>query len=187
MNARQKKFHHTALKLVHEKGFKATTMRELASRMQCDVANIYNYIDSKQSLLDKFLFGINDEFHSGIDHIICSGYNAQRKVEEIVDLYVRLSTEKPLEVALLINEWRNLREDRREQFVSEKRKFENKVKEIIAEGIHEGSLKQRDPDLTTHLLLSSLRSLFNHSFAHDNPIGLRREISGFILNGISNN
>ena len=48
---KRERFLQAVLQLIHEKGFKATTMRDIAEKLNFDVANIYNYIDSKQSLL----------------------------------------------------------------------------------------------------------------------------------------
>ena len=79
-NTKREQFFTTALQLFHEKGFKATTMRNIAERMSFDVANIYNYIDNKQSLLETYLFGISQEFHNGVDNILASSYNAKEKL-----------------------------------------------------------------------------------------------------------
>ena len=72
---RKTQFFEESLKLIHERGFKGTTMRDIAGRMDCDVANLYNFIKSKKDILEQSLFAINDEFHKGIDRIIDSGYS----------------------------------------------------------------------------------------------------------------
>ena len=57
-------FFKETLKLIHEKGFRATTMRDIAERMNFEVANIYNYIDSKDALLENYVIGITKEFQT---------------------------------------------------------------------------------------------------------------------------
>ena len=80
-NTKREQFFTTALQLFHEKGFKATTMRNIAERMSFDVANIYNYIDNKQSLLETYLFGISKEFHDGVEDVLASSYSPKEKLK----------------------------------------------------------------------------------------------------------
>ena len=55
-STKREHFFNEALKLIHEKGFKATTMRDIAQRMNFDASNSYNYVKSKQEILESFLF-----------------------------------------------------------------------------------------------------------------------------------
>jgi AcrR family transcriptional regulator len=59
---RKKQFLDESLKMIHEKGYKATTMRDLAERMGFEVSNIYNFIDSKEALLETYLFRLQRIF-----------------------------------------------------------------------------------------------------------------------------
>ena len=56
INPKRQRFLDEALKLIHEKGFKGMTMRNIAEKLNCDVANVYNYIENKQALLEERLF-----------------------------------------------------------------------------------------------------------------------------------
>jgi len=67
---RRKRFFLIALQLINKKGYKAMTMRELATALDCDVSNIYNYIKSKHALLEQLLFEISNKFHHGIS-VLC--------------------------------------------------------------------------------------------------------------------
>lgn len=190
MNEKHQIFYETSLKLVYKKGFKATTMRDLAEEMGCDVSNIYNYIDSKQSLLEEILFNINDLFQEGIDLIRCSDYGPIDQLKQIVRLYVNLSIERPLELSLLTNEWRNLKGEKLELFISEREKFEHKVKSIIREGMRKKVLIEMDLKLATFLFLSALRLLFDKYALTENPfnkIELERQINRYIFQGFTNN
>jgi len=52
----------SALKGIYRQGFKATTMRGIAADIGIEAATIYNYVDSKQELLETMLFSIADKF-----------------------------------------------------------------------------------------------------------------------------
>lgn len=182
-------FQHEMLKMMHEKGFKGATMRLLAEKLECDVANLYNYIDSKQKSLDDYLFKLSGEFHKNIDLIRHSKLSAREKLIQVVHLYVQMSSDKPYQMSLLVNEWRHLTSERQVLFLKERTAFERKVKSMMKEGINNGSFRDLDPNVATHLVLSSTRWLFNY-FTNENtsvnPIELERQIILFVESGILN-
>jgi len=89
------------------------TMRELADKLQCDKSNIYNYIKSKQDLLDMLLFEIADKFHKGISEIESSSYSALDKLKAIIRLHVTMTFENPYKMNIHATEWRFLDEARK--------------------------------------------------------------------------
>lgn len=184
---KKEKLLEESLQLIHEKGYKATTMRDLADRMGYEVSNIYNFIDSKKSLLETYLFNISGEFHKGAEHIRQSNLDPVEKLKAIIDLHVSLTTNKPYEVGLLVNEWRNLDEPKLSAFLEEKKEYQQKVESIIKEGMEEGDLHVFDLDIITHSVLSSVRWLYDWYINHTeevNPVELKRQITRFILNGV---
>ena len=183
--SRKKEFYDTLVNLISEKGFKATTMRDIAFKMECDVSNLYNYITSKQSFLEELLFKMNSYFHSRMDEIIESGLPPTKQLEEVIRLYVEVSASQPREVGILHNEWRHLRGDRLTDFLAEKLKFESKISSIIKSGIERGAFKSMQPNILTHLVLSSLRLLFIHPEISKNTLQSHSQITEFILHGIN--
>ncbi len=183
---KKEEFYDKVLELISDKGFKATTVRDMASAMDCDVSNIYNYIPSKQAFLEEILFSMNDRFQSKIDSIISSGLSPRRQLEEIIRMYVEMSSTNPREVGLLLNEWRNLKEEKLLSFQNEKHLFEKKIAKIVRAGIKSGDFKSLNINLLSHLILSSLRLLFKHPEINRNTYQSYTEISQFIFKGIEN-
>lgn len=183
---KKQRFFQVALSLIHEKGFQATTLRMIAEQLGCDVANVYNYIDSKQGLLEKFLFGISAEFHQGMQQIRASTYSPQDKLRAVIHLHVKLATEKPHVVSLLANEWRNLREPRLSAFVAEREAYENGVKAILKEGIASGTIRAMDLEIATFTFLSSVRWLFSWVTQQQevNPFELEKQLGDFVFLGM---
>ena len=161
-------------------------MRDLAMKMDCDVANIYNYTASKQALLRDNLFAMSRSFHDGVDEISSSELSAIEQVREVIGLFINLSYEEPLKVALLANEWRNLRGDDLKKFIAERQLFEKKVKKIVERGMREKALKKSNPDISTFLLLSSLRWIFDMVQGKKKPnrLSLEKEIASFLMDGL---
>ena len=181
------RFLEETLKLFHEKGFKATTMRDIADRLNIEAATIYNYVDSKQSVLDNFLFEIADKFTVGIKNIEESSYSPLDKIKALVSLNVRLTWEHPYKIGLLVSEWKHLKEPRLTEFLDNRRQYEAKFETIVQAGIEAGELREMNPDIATFAILSSIRWLFSWYTPEKselNPIEFEKQIIDFILKGI---
>ncbi|MDB4293136.1 TetR/AcrR family transcriptional regulator [Maribacter sp.] len=181
-------FLQASLQLIHEKGFKATTMRDIAERMDFDVSNSYNYIKSKQDILELFLFRTSQEFHNAMDNILASSYPADEKLKQVISAHIQVAAKKPFEVALMVNEWRNLKEPKYSEYVALRSLYEQKMADLISDGIAKNTLKEMDVSVATAVILSSIRWLYD-AYADDkdamNPVELERQIFGLILNGVA--
>ncbi len=184
------RFFKVALSLIYKNGFKATTMRAIASELNFEVANVYNYISSKNELLETFLFGIQDEFHEALDHILDSSYDAPKKINMVINSYIQITSKRPYEQALLVNEWRNLKVPRRQEFVDRRQDYENKIKMIFEEGVKQGNFADMDTEIAVATILASIRWIYAKYIDGENkinPIELEKQLTQFILNGILSN
>lgn len=189
-NPKKERFIITATELLSEKGYKAMTMRELAHRLDCDKSNIYNYISSKQNLLDKLLFEIADKFHIGISDIESSSYSALDKLKAIIRLHVKMTFENPYKMNIHANEWRFLDEERKTLFLKRRQQYEKKISAIVSEGINEKVFKSGKPNFIRNCILSSLRWLYTWKIDEKkniNPIEVEKNITEFILSGLLQN
>jgi len=176
-----------SLQLIHEKGFKATTMRDIAERMDFDVSNSYNYIKSKQDILELFLFRTSQEFHDAMDNILDSSYPADEKLKQVISAHIQVAAQKPLEVALMINEWRNLKEPKYTEYIALRDLYEQKMGKLLYSGIEVKVFKEIDVKVATAVILSSIRWLYDayaNSDSSMNPIELERQIVALVFGGI---
>ncbi len=187
-SSKKKQITETALSLIYDKGYQATTMRIIAEKMGFDVANLYNYIDNKQSLLDQSLLGISEEFHNGILCIDATQASVSIKLRQIVALYVNIASAHPYKTSLLIHEWRNLSPPALEIFTSQKQTVEQKISSIISGLYLDESSDDEHMIWTVHHVLSSLRWVFSYFVRkQDEPINkyaLENHIYNVIWNGI---
>ncbi len=186
-NPRKERFFATATQLMSEKGYKAMTMRELATRLGCDKSNIYNYTRSKQELLDIILFEIADKFHKGISEIEDSSYDAIEKLKAVIRLHIKLTFDNPDKLHIHVNDWKFLDQDRMKVFLRRRKSYEKKIEKIVELGIKEGSMRSGDLSFYKNCILSSLRWLYTSeipSKKNMNPVEVEKNITEFILNGI---
>ncbi len=181
------KFQETALALIHKKGFKAMTIRQLALEMHCDVKNIYNYTSSKSAILEDLLKGVSRDFHTGIDQILNADLNPVQQMEELIRLHVEISYQKPLQVALLINEWRNLSETEIVKFKKRRTEYEEKVGLILERGVNEKHFRPLNTKITVQGIIGSLRWQYEYYFRKDkqiNPLDTLEELKQLIIGGL---
>lgn len=186
-NNKKERFLEVALTLIHEKGFKATTMRDIAQKLNFKVANVYNYIDSKQSLLEIYLFKIQDEFHDSINLILDSTHTPKVKLQLVVSSYIQITAKRPFIQALFANEWRNLKEPRLQEFIDRRKDYENKLKTIILEGIKKNEFRAMDADITTHIIMSTLRWVYIKYINPEtitNPLEIEKQLIDFVITAI---
>ena len=185
--AKRDRFLKTSLKLIHEKGFKATTMRDIAHELNFKVANVYNYIDSKQSLLEIYIFDLQNEFHVSIDAILESDRSATEKLRLTILSYIQISAARPYEQALLENEWRNLKEPRLQEFITRRKAYENKVRIIIELGVAKKEFRKVDILVATQTILASLRWVYLRYIEEKSKVDsleIEKQLSEFILAAI---
>lgn len=185
-STRQKEFQSAAIKMLSKKGYKAMTMRELAYEMDCEVSNLYNFVKSKQAILDRVLFEISNKFHEGIENIESSSYNALEQLKAIVAMHVQLTIAHPQQIQLLSNEWKHLEEKRKQEFMDLRESYEYKLKSILQKGLKEKSLAFSDIDFTMNCVLSSIRWIYDWYSPEKNinPVEVEKNMIDFIFKGI---
>ncbi|MCK0158745.1 TetR/AcrR family transcriptional regulator [Cellulophaga sp. F20128] len=186
---KKEKFHADVLKLIYEKGFKATTIRDIAKNGNFEVANVYNYIDSKEAFLEGCIFNIFNEFNGYIDDILESSFSPKEKLKYVVSKHVQFTMKEPYQVALFVYDWRNLNEPKLSEFKQLRKAYILKVETIISQGMKEGQFRTMDSEIATFLVFSSLRWIFNiiiHKKGEKkiNVIELEKQINDFIFGGI---
>lgn len=186
-NTMRERFYDTSLRLINKKGFKATTMRDIAGELGCDVANIYNYIDNKQNLLEGFIFEIADEFALQMENISSSTLSPKEKLREVISMHVEVTTKYPHQASLMFNEWRNLKGSSLEKLLLSRKEYLQKVNKIIQDGIEANQFFKVDLNIATQTILSSTRWLYEWYGKQErrvNTIELKKQLCDFILRSI---
>lgn len=190
MDNRTKKeiFLEETLKLIYEKGFRATTMRDIAQNMNFEVSNIYNYIDSKDALLDYYIFDVLHEFLEYLDNILNSTYSPLEKIKLVMSKHVQYTVAEPYKISLFIYEWRDLSEPKRSEFKAIRAQYMAHVTNLIDDAIKAGDLRPMDSKFAALMIFSSMRGLFNLTIENEqiNPIEIEKQLNDFIFSGIKN-
>ena len=147
-----------AAELFMEKGYLATSMRELAKRVGLEQASsLYNHLKSKEEVLQKICFDHAEYFISGISHIEQSENSPAEKLKALIHLHISIATEDPSSVTVFNDEWRHLSQPFLQDFLNKRRNYEQRFKAIIELGIESGVFKNIDPSVALYTILTSIR------------------------------
>ncbi len=151
-----------AARLFHEKGYAATSMRDLAGEVHLKASSLYNHIQSKEDLLQRICFSHARRFLEAMDEVEGRGDLAPaEKVAELVRLHIEMALSDASSVTAFNDEWKHLGEPMLSEFRSMRRDYENRFLAILREGMAKGGIRKMDPQVLLHTLLSSVRWLYD--------------------------
>lgn len=149
----------TAEKLFKEKGFSAVTMRDLAKEMGIKAASLYNHINSKQDILKTIIISLAEEFTKEMEIISNSKNSCIDKLNKIIKLHVKISSQNINGMASLNNDWMHLN-DKKQYYLNLRNDYEEDFRNIIKEGVKSNEIIDERPDVMLFSMLSTLRSLY---------------------------
>ena len=129
--------------LFAEKGFRGTTVREIADAAGILSGSLYHHFDSKESMVDEILQTFQRELFAGYDEILASDQSARRKIEAAVRLSFEAIDEHHAEVAIFQNEadWLSGLGDRFGYLAERHAQSRDVWMTLLKEGIASGDLK----------------------------------------------
>lgn len=148
-----------AAKLFREKGFSATSMRDLAEHVGVEAASLYNHISSKAEILQEICFKVANQFMSHIEEVDNSQRTAIAKIEEILRFHIRQMVEHYEEVYVSDREWKHLTEPYMQNMQSQRRAYRQRIALIIEEGIRKGEIKQIDAPTAVLIMLHAVSGI----------------------------
>jgi TetR/AcrR family transcriptional regulator, cholesterol catabolism regulator len=157
--SRKEEIIRVAAKLFREKGYSAVTMRDLATTMGIKAASLYNHISSKQEILQIIVIALAEEFTSEMKSIQSSNASCIDKLNKIIQLHVKLSSQNSYGMACLNNDWMHL-EDQLEHYKLLRTAYEDDFRKILEDGISSGEIINVKPEIMMFSILTTLRSLY---------------------------
>lgn len=175
-----------AATLFREKGYSATTMRDIAAKVGVEAASLYNHIKSKEQILSKICFSLADTYTSKMTLIIATEEPPIDKIKELLLLHLEINAMSSPLASVMNDEWRHLTEPERSEFLNQRRNYENHFLTIIEKGMKDGSLVVEDAKVALYTMQSSIRWLqhWYHANRDMDVEGIKKTIIGLLMNGI---
>jgi TetR/AcrR family transcriptional regulator, cholesterol catabolism regulator len=154
MAGRRLELTREAARLFAEKGYHGTSTRELAEAMGVQKGSLYAHIASKQDLLWEIARDGAAAFHAALDGI-AEESPAAEKIRMALRAHLRVVAEQLDVATVFVREWRYLDDERRERFVAERRRYEERIRNLFREGRELGELRSDLDEAAAGLLFLS--------------------------------
>ena len=143
MATRRNELVRQAARLFAEKGYHGTSVGDLAQAMGVQKGSLYAHIQSKADLLWEVAREGAEAFHAALDGIP-ENVPPVEKIRLALRAHLRVVVEQLDVATVFIREWRYLEGERREAFIAERRRYEDRFRALFREGRDLGALR---PDL----------------------------------------
>ena len=175
-----------ASKLFKQRGFKATSMRDLAENVGMEAASLYNHIKSKDEILEDICFRLSNRYISFLDEIDKKPISAIDKISELIRLHVRIIIEDTEGVSVVNNDWKHLKEPALSRFKEDRKGYEKGMAAIIEKGIAAGEFQKVNVSVALFTILSAVRwvELWYKPNRDISPQVLEDDIVLMLLNGL---
>lgn len=184
--SRKEQIEEKATHLFKEKGYAATSMRDLAQLLGIEAASLYSHIKSKEEILQKICFRMADEFFDAWKDVEKEEQSHAAKMEKAAIAHVKVITKNTDASAVFFHEWRHLSEPHLAKFLSMKDDYEGRFMKILRDGMQSGEFKLVDEKFMMLTILSSLN--WTHNWYKPSgtlsPEEVGKKLSGLILNGL---
>ena len=154
MSGRRRELTREAAKLFAQKGYHGTSIGDLAEALGIQKASLYHHIGSKEDLLWEVASAGAAAFQAALD-AVPEELPAPERIRLALRGHLRVVAEQLDAATVFTREWRSLEGERRERFVAERRRYEERIRELFREGRELGELRSDLDDATAALLALS--------------------------------
>ena len=175
---------HQSAILFYQKGFQATSMREIAARLDIKAASLYNHISGKEELLAKVIMRLAHDFVEHIKTTKEQRSTSVEKLEAIIQHHIQINVHRSEALAILNNDWTHLADTDKREFIKLRTTYEDLLRALIISGIQNKEIRDMDPDIIIFSMLSSLRNLHLwYNKHHITESQLQDELSDLLIHG----
>ena len=143
----------TAAALFFEKGFAATTTREIAAAVGIQQASLYYHVSGKEDLLHQICVSSLEQLLAEVQSAVLESVNPLERIRILARTHVRAILKHQIRYVTMLNEMRALSEPHRAKVVALRRNYANMVRSLIEEAQAAGSIRNDIPSRYLYLAL----------------------------------
>lgn len=184
MSTRRAELAEIAARLFAERGFHGTSMGDIAEAMGVQKGSLYSHTESKQQLLYDVVRAGADAFHAALDAVEEDAHAVER-IRQALRGHLRVVAEQLDIATVFTREWRYLEGALRDEFVAERRRYEERWRDLFREGVERGELRVdlRSSDAAL-LVLSAANWAYTWLRAETDTNGLADRFVAIVVEGI---
>jgi len=153
-SVRLKKIIKTATELFHRKGYRSTTLEDVATELGITKAALYHYVSSKENLLSIIYIQALENIFRNVDKILGMDLPPDEKLKMIIRNHIKEIIIPSLPMyAVFFSEENQLPESDFKKIQEEKKKYTKILEQIIGEGISQGLFRATDARLLAFAII----------------------------------
>ena len=186
MTKRKREILAQSQSVLKEKGYAATSVRDIAKALEIEPASLYSHFKSKEDILKITCFEMADKFELAVKEVNDIYFNAEEKLRMAIKLHVEILTQNLDSAIIFIRDWRNLSDQSLKDFTAKRNLYEEGFREIVQTGIDEGVFNETDKKFAALTILSSVNWIVEW-YQPDGKLNaeqIAEKLSNFILSGL---
>jgi AcrR family transcriptional regulator len=185
--SRKEQVIRSAAELFREKGYAASSMRDLAQKLGIEAASLYSHIKSKEEILQHLCFDMAAEFQKSLAEVEKKNVSSVEKLKLGIIGHIQVMAKDLTASAVFMNEHRHLSQPYLRDFLLMRINYINRFKGIIEEGARQGEFKDTiDKKLAVMTLFSSLNwmPMWYDPSSKIVPTELGQQLADMLVNGL---
>jgi len=175
-----------AERLFSERGYEATSVRDIAEALDLRPGSLYAHMEAKEELLWEILTTSADRFFAAVEPIAASNLVTLEKLRRAIAAHIDVITKSASAAAVYTTEWRHLAEPRRRRFAERRDAYERIFRGMVHDAVREGLFGDVDEKFATLLILSSVNWIYQWYRPHGPMTAeeIARKITDLLFNGL---
>ena len=163
-NSRRQAIEDVASDLFRERGYAATSIRDIARALSVQGASLYAHVESKEDVLWAIVDRAASRFEAAAERAEAAAATRRpgdptEAVAALVRAHVEVLTGDVDEAGVFVTEWRSLGPERRSAILARRDAYEAQFRRHIEDGIAIGAFGMTDPAVAASTLLSALNGV----------------------------
>ncbi|MGE5176923.1 MAG: TetR family transcriptional regulator [Hyphomicrobiales bacterium] len=151
---RREEILHAALRAFREHGYHATTLEDIASRLDIRKTALYHYFPDKEAIL----YECHRESLEALDRILSEARrrgSPRDRLRHVIREHVRVMTDT-LQGSPLAFEVTAFSPERQAEIIAARDRYERELRRILAQGVRDGTFRDVDPKVSTFAILGAI-------------------------------
>ena len=153
---RKDQIYEVAERLFSERGYHATTMREIARELGVEGGSLYSHISGKQDLLYAIVLRGSEQFLQAARDVLAMAGSAHVRLRELMRRHLAIMAESTPRAIVYFHEWHHLEPEFQATIRARRDEYESYVRQIVRAGVADGEFAPRDERLVGLHVLSLL-------------------------------
>jgi AcrR family transcriptional regulator len=145
--------------LFRERGYAATSVRDIAQALNLQGGSLYAHVASKEDVLWSIVCRAADRFNVGVSVAAAGAASPSARLREMIRAHVAVVTGAQKDAAVFQHEWRFLSAERRAEISARRDAYEALFRRVISDGVATGDFRPVDPRVTAMAILTALNGI----------------------------